>query len=132
MWLSWHIKELNGESAHPEYQAVGRDITARKHRENVLVESKSRAEDDRDAKSLFLATMSHEIRTPMNGVLGMARLLSESDLSPEQETYVNVIKESGESLLNVINDVLDYSRIEAGKVHLEESAFDLSSLVQNI
>lgn len=82
-----------------------------------------------DAKSIFLSTMSHEIRTPMNGVLGMAELLASTKLTIEQQRYLNVVKNSGKLLLNVINDILDYSKIEAGKMELENIDFNLNELL---
>jgi signal transduction histidine kinase len=84
------------------------------------------------AKSTFLATMSHEIRTPLNGVLGMASLLSKTKLDSEQEEYAEAILTSGEALMSVINDVLDYSKIESGKLELEQHEFDLKKCVKDV
>lgn len=84
------------------------------------------------AKDNFLATMSHEIRTPMNGMLVMAELLAESDLSKEQQEYANVIKNSGKDLLKVINDILDYTRLEASRLELEYVTFDLKKTIFDI
>jgi signal transduction histidine kinase/ligand-binding sensor domain-containing protein/DNA-binding response OmpR family regulator len=90
------------------------------------------AEDANRAKSIFLATMSHEIRTPMNGVLGMASLLCETEQTPEQREYANTIKFSGEALLGVINDVLDFSKIESGKMELDISDFNLRNCIEEV
>ncbi|MBN2702604.1 MAG: PAS domain-containing protein [Pontiellaceae bacterium] len=110
---------------------ISRDITKQVESENELVEARKAAEAANEAKSMFLAMMSHEIRTPMNGVVGAASLLSDTDLTPLQREFVKTINVSGENLLAIINDILDYSKIEAGKILLENVPFSLRSCVED-
>jgi len=108
------------------------DITEQKQLTRSLEESRRAAEAASEAKSRFLATMSHEIRTPLNGVLGMADLLSRKLSDPEHLAMLAVIRDSGRLLVSVINDVLDFSRLEAGKVTLEEAAFSPADLARQV
>jgi len=104
--------------------SISKDITGQKIWEKGLMDAMKAADQASQAKSQFLANMSHEIRTPMNGLLGIIDLLENTPLSPIQKQYVEIIKNSGNSLLSIIRDILDYSKIESGKIEILEEVFD--------
>ena len=107
-------------------------VIVRQRAEEDLRRAKESAESANRAKSEFLTVMSHEMRTPMNGILGMAELLAESSLLEAQREYVRVFQRAGANLLDLINDILDLSKVESGRVELESIGFDLKDLLQRI
>ncbi len=123
------VHEVNG--VPDRLVATVNDISARVADRRQLEGALERAEAGVEAKSAFLANISHEIRTPLNGIIGMADLISETALDPEQEKFIKIIQQSGATLLTLLNDVLDLSKIEAGKLQLDSTEFSPETVVEN-
>ncbi|HAS43919.1 MAG TPA: hypothetical protein DCS93_25810 [Microscillaceae bacterium] len=109
-----------------------RDVTNKKKAEKILIKARQKAEESSQAKERFLANMSHEIRTPLNAIMGMQRLLEKTTLTDKQNKYLQAIGVSADNLLVIINDILDISKIEAGKLELEQVAFDLPKMIRHL
>ena len=132
LWNGQFVRLILQHAAGGDRVLIVQNITRTIRRVAVLREARQRAEAASRAKSSFLANMSHEIRTPMNGVVGMADLLCETPLTDDQKTYVDAIRGSGEALLVIINDILDYSKIEARRLALNHEPFDLELTIREV
>ncbi|WP_456386403.1 ATP-binding protein [Profundibacter sp.] len=132
IWNGAYLKLVDRRARDGDTVSLALNITDTIRHEAELKDARTKAEAANRAKSAFLANMSHEIRTPMNGVVGMADLLSDTDLDEEQQLYAETIRNSGEALLVIINDVLDYSKIEADKLTLNAAPFDLEQCIHEI
>ncbi len=127
-----YVRLIDKRTPEGDIVSLAVDITDTIRRERDLERARDEAEAAARAKSTFLANMSHEIRTPMNGVVAMADLLRDTMLTEEQRLYADTIRNSGEALLVIINDILDYSKIDAGKLVLHPESFDLQQMIQEI
>ncbi len=129
-WVAATVTPLMGRDGKPtRYIAIRTDITEQKAAEEALRDARDAADRANRAKSDFLASMSHEIRTPMNGVIGFANLLLETALTEEQKQYAAIIASSGATLMTILDDILDFSKVEAGKLTLEPIPVDLPRLL---
>lgn len=146
-FLEYRLKHFNGEyrvfnsngkmiqdknGIHRYYTGVARDISKLKETQRELLLAKERAEQASQVKSQFLSVMSHEIRTPMNAVIGLTHLLVEEDPRPDQLENLKTLQFSAENLMGLINDILDYNKIDSGKVDLERAPFDLRNIIHRI
>ncbi|MCY0093192.1 ATP-binding protein [Hoeflea ulvae] len=130
---TWHETASRDPSSRNLFiNCIGRNVTATRRAEAELVEAREKAEAANHAKSRFLATVSHEIRTPLNGILGMTHLLEQTETTPEQASYLKTARESGHSLLSLIEDLLDVTSIEAGRLHLRQEQGNLEDLVNGV
>lgn len=111
---------------------VARDVTEQKRFEKELIEAKGKAEEAMRAKQQFLSNMSHEIRTPLNAIIGFTNVISKTELNDKQKEYINAIKSSGDSLIVLINDILDLAKVDAGKMTFEKAPFKLSDSITSI
>ncbi len=130
-WASASISPIrNAAGSITYFVGMQEDITSLKMTELALQEAKEAAEAANVAKTEFLASMSHEIRTPMNAIIGMAELMAETPLNPEQQQYLELFRSAGENLLSLINDILDLSKVESGRLSLDASPFNLGEVAE--
>lgn len=131
-WIAWIETPVSLEGDSTVRQRVGRDVSGRVAAERLQEEARAKAESASEAKSRFLATVSHEFRTPLNGILGMSDLLNDTRLEPEQVAYVRALQSSGKALLSLVDEILDLTKVEAGKIELARQAFDPAHLIEDV
>jgi PAS domain S-box-containing protein len=129
VWIGQNVQLLEDRGEVVGFQAVARDITVRKHADARIAEARDAAIAADRLKSEFVANVSHELRTPMNGILGLTDLLLETELAPEQREYAVTVRECAENLLALLNDILDMSKVAAGKLEIQSIPFDVRRLV---
>ncbi|NNE85624.1 MAG: response regulator [Alphaproteobacteria bacterium] len=127
-WLEWHV----APDSDGQLFCVVHDVNEARHHQQELEEARTAAETMASSNADFLATMSHEIRTPMNGIIGIANLLLDTDLEAEQRHYAQAVVESGEALLEIIDDILDISKMEAGKLEIDEQELSVEKVVGSV
>jgi PAS domain S-box-containing protein len=131
VWAATAVSVIRDQDGRPlRLVCAQQDVTTRKTQERALIQAKEEAEAANRAKSAFLATISHEMRTPLNGLLGMAQAMAMAPLDPAQRERLEIVRQSGEGLLAILNEVLDISKIEAGKLTLEDGEFDVTDVAQ--
>lgn len=136
--ISWRLNRIDGEE-QPHFLLAGLDVTettanrqALKAANDRIREALAEAEYANQSKSIFLANMSHEIRTPMNGIMGATQLVLETNLNEQQRSYLDMVYQSSQALLEILNDILDLSKIESGRLELEHIPFDLADLLMDL
>lgn len=123
-WIGQNIT-LYSKDGRDGFQGIGRDITEKKKYEKIILQESKKAKEAAESKSRFLANMSHEIRTPLNGIMGLTELMIKGNLEPKQQKYLEAIQASSETLMVVINDILDISKIESGKMEIKTKPFNI-------
>jgi PAS domain S-box-containing protein len=132
VWIGQEVHLLMSNQQISGFQVIARDITQERDFKEHLIVAKANAEKTAELKSQFLANMSHEIRTPLNGITGIIHLLEKTPLTHKQQIYIQAILSSSNQLMGIINDVLDLSKIDAGKLEMEATTFDLYALVDSV
>jgi len=132
VWYLCRFSCVDSEDDLARYVLAFQDIQSQKDREDALIEAKEIAESQESIKGRFLANMSHEIRTPMNSIIGFSELMYRSDDKDEQSLYLDIIKSSGQFLLNIINDVIDISKIESGQLDIKVQRVDVNELLNEL
>lgn len=133
IWLEGNPSIIRDELGAPiGIVSTYRDVTDRREREDALAAARLEAEAATEAKTEFLSNMSHEIRTPLNGILGFTKLVSETELTPEQADYLGNIRSAGVMLREIVDDILDFSKVEAGKLELDNQPFSLNDAIKDV